>query len=119
METFDDVRTPEAYNAACEQIGCQNFLEDYLVNKIKGKPNVSLIHQPQETLLVNSGLGVASNSEYYSVLPVKNCENKYILYFYTYNVDDRKINVIMKENGAEFYNGSFQIRKSNEFKSIE
>jgi hypothetical protein len=39
-----------------------------------------------------------------------------MFYFYTYNVDDRKVQVTMKEDGGEFYNGSFQISKSREFR---
>ena len=71
LNTFDDVRNSEAYNKACELSGCQNFLEDYLIKKLKNvMGQVNLIHNNQETLLIHSGLGVASNSEYYSILPI-------------------------------------------------
>ena len=43
-----------------------------------------------------------------------------MFYFYTYNVDDRRVSVRMDEDGAEFYNGGFQISRSREFmKEIE
>jgi len=90
LETFDDVRDSESYNLACQKANCQNFLEDYLVKKISDKPNVVVIHNQEETLIKNSGLGVASNSEYYSIVPVDKEPNTYIFYFFTYNIDDRK-----------------------------
>ena len=117
LDTFDDVRNSEEYNKACELSGCQNFLEDYLIKKLKNvMGQVNLIHNNQETLLIHSGLGVASNSEYYSILPIDKEKNSYMFYFYTYNVDDRKVNIVMKENGNEFYNSRFQISKSREFR---
>lgn len=117
LNLFDDVRTSDEYNRICHNIGAQNFLEDYLVKKVNTRINdVVLIDNPQETLLVNSGLGVASNSEYYSIVPIEKHPNQYMFYFYTYNVDDRKVQVTMKEDDGEFYNGSFQISKSREFR---
>jgi hypothetical protein len=43
--------------------------------------------------LIHSGLGVASNSEYYSILPVTGKPDWYMFYFFTYNVDTRIIYV--------------------------
>lgn len=116
LEAFDDVKTAEEYNLACDKADCQNFLEDYLMKKLNNKPSVTLINSHSESLLEHSGLGVASNSEYYSILPIDKKPNSYMFYFYTYNVDDRKVNVIMKENGTEFYNTRFQISKAREFR---
>lgn len=117
LSTFDDVRTPEDYNRACAMAGAQNFLEDYMVKKINPlSEKVHLVHNEQETLLIHSGLGVASNSEYYSIVPVEGTESSYMLYFFTYNIDDRRVSVRMTEDGVEFFNGGFQISKSREFK---
>lgn len=117
LDVFDDVRTAQDYNKACELCGSQNFLEDYLMKKIDARRDeVVLIDNDKETLLVNSGLGVASNSEYYSIVPIEKNPNHYMFYFYTYNIDDRKVQVVMSESGSEFFNGSFQISKTREFK---
>ena len=117
LSLIDDVRTTDDYNRVCDKIGAQNFLEDYLTKKINTvRDKVTLIDNHQETLLIHSGLGVASNSEYYSILPIENKDNHFMFYFYTYNIDDRRVAIIMKEDGAEFFNGSFQISKSREFK---
>jgi hypothetical protein len=117
LNTFTDVRTANEYNADCEKIGAQNFLEDYMIKKLNPRINDIVIqHNNEETILKNSGLGVASNSEYYSILPIQKEENNFMFYFYTYNVDDRIVRVMMKEDGAEFFNGSFQISKSREFR---
>ncbi len=116
LETFDDVKTANEYNVACQKAGAHNFLEDYLVKKIQGKENIHLAHNEQETILTNSGLGVASNSEYYSILPISKEENHFMFYFFTYNIDDRIVRILMTEDNSEFFNGSFQISKNREFK---
>ncbi len=116
LSVFDDVRTANEYNSACERAGAHNFLEDYMMKKVSGHENINLVVNDEETILKNSGLGVASNSEYYSILPIAKEENRFMFYFFTYNIDDRIVRVIMKEDGGEFYNGSFQISKSREFK---
>jgi len=116
LDNFHDVRNPNDYNRICREIGAQNFLEDYLVKVINKTSGVEVVNTQQETFLIHSGLGVASNSEYYSILPVEKETNMYMFYFFTYNVDDRIVKITMKEDGAEFYNGSFQISKTREFK---
>ena len=119
LQIFKDVRTPDDYNALCQNVGAQNFLEDFMVkviNQNNHENKAVLVNNPQETLLIHSGLGVASNSEYYSILPIKDKPNGYMFYFYTYNVDDRKVNITMTEAGGEFYNNRFQISKTREFR---
>ena len=116
LETFDDVRNETEYNTACEKIGAHNFLEDYLVKKLKGLENKYVIEHNEETLLKHSGLGVASNSEYYSIIPIVGKPNNYMFYFYTYNVDGRNVNLTMKEDGVEFFIYRWQIDKKREVK---
>ena len=117
LNTFDDVRTTEEYNNICQNIGAQNFLEDYLIKKLRGlEKDYYIEHNNEQTLLKHSGLGVASNSEYYSIIPIVNKPNIYMFYFYTYNVDNRKVNITMRESGKEFFIYSWQIDKTIEFK---
>jgi len=95
LKEFDDVRTPEEWNAVCTRRRCENYLEEYLSKVIFSfNPNdVQLVTNDKSTLLINSGLGVASNSEYYSILPVVGKPNNYMFYFFTYNRDYRNIYV--------------------------
>ena len=95
LKEFDDVRTPEEWNEVCQRRKCENYLEDYLSKVIYSfNPNdVQLITNDKDTLLINSGLGVASNSEYYSIIPVVGEPNHYMFYFFTYNRDNRFIYV--------------------------
>jgi glycosyltransferase involved in cell wall biosynthesis len=117
LSTFDDVRTAEEYNNVCQNIGAQNFLEDYLIKKLSGLENkFYLEHNQEETLLKNSGLGVASNSEYYSIIPIVNSPGRFMFYFFTYNIDERNVKISIKESGVEFYNHKWQIDKTREFK---
>ena len=119
LEIFHDTRKPDEYNQICSSLGAQNFLEDYLTKVInKYEQDIIKIDNNEETLLIHSGLGVASNSEYYSIIPIEKHPNEYLFYFYTYNVDDRKVNITMTENGNEFYNNRFQISKTKEFKKF-
>ena len=117
LNTFDDVRTAEEYNNICQNIGAQNFLEDYLTKKLIGLENQYYIeHNEEETLLKNSGLGVASNSEYYSIIPIVGKPNNFMFYFFTYNIDARNVRITIKESGVEFYTYKWQIDKTREFK---
>ena len=95
LKEFDDVRTAEEWNAVCEKRGCENYLEDYLSKVIFSfNPNdIQLVTNNESTILINSGLGVASNSEYYSIIPVVGKPNMYVFYFFTYNRDFRNIYV--------------------------
>jgi len=95
LKEFDDVRTPEEWNEVCARRKCENYLEDYLSKVIYSfNPNdIQLVTNEYSTLLINSGLGVASNSEYYSIIPVVGKPNTYMFYFFTYNRDYRNIYV--------------------------
>ena len=95
LKEFDDVRTPEQWNAVCARRKCENYLEDYLSKVIFSfNPNdIQLVTNDKDTLLIHSGLGVASNSEYYSIIPVVGKPNFYMFYFFTYNRDNRMIYV--------------------------
>jgi hypothetical protein len=95
LKTFHDTRDAQEYNQICESLGAQNFLEEYMAKVINrvDKNDITLIDSPEETFLKHSGRGVASNSEYYSILPVVGKPNNYMFYFYTYNIDNRVINV--------------------------
>jgi hypothetical protein len=95
LKEFDDVRTPEEWNQVCARRKCENYLEDYLSKVIYSfNPNdVQLVTNDKDTLLIHSGLGVASNSEYYSIIPVVGKPNNYMFYFFTYNRDYRNIYV--------------------------
>ena len=95
LKEFDDVRTPEQWNAVCKRRGCENYLEDYLSKVIFSfnQNDIQLVTNNESTILINSGLGVASNSEYYSIIPVVGKPNMYVFYFFTYNRDFRNIYV--------------------------
>jgi hypothetical protein len=95
LKEFDDVRTPDEWNAVCARRKCENYLEDYLSKVIFSfNPNdVQVITNDKDTMLIHSGLGVASNSEYYSIISVVGKPNFYMFYFFTYNRDNRMIYV--------------------------
>jgi hypothetical protein len=116
LQAFEDVRTPDKYNELCERVGAQNFLEDFLIKIITNNNSnneVTLIHNQEQTLLKHSGLGVASNSEYYSILPIVRKQNNFMFYFYTYNVDDRKLKISIDSKNFNFMK-TIEISKTNE-----
>jgi hypothetical protein len=69
-------------------------------------------------MLVNSGKGVSSHSEYYSLLPVLESVNKVMFYFYTYNIDNRSVEIKIKEEGKVIYISKFDILTTREFKRV-
>jgi glycosyltransferase involved in cell wall biosynthesis len=118
LKTFHDVRNQDEYNSICSSIGSQNFLEDYLIKALKNIPTdtYELINNDQETFLLESGLGTSSNSEYYSIIPIEGEDNTFMFYFFSYNLDERKVNIKILEGGIEFFNTRFQVNKSREYK---
>jgi hypothetical protein len=117
---FDDVRTENEYNEICNSIGAQNFLEDYFMKCVNGRGNdtIKIITNEQETFLVNSGLGTSSNSEYYSIVPVVGSENKWMFYFYSYNIDDRIVRVNIEAGAGEVFQHQWRISESREYKKL-
>ena len=120
LRTFNDVRTPQEYNRICEEYKCQNFLEDYMINVLRRDSDENKFHlvtNERQTFLINTGSeGASSNSEYYSILPIEGTEDEYMFYFFSYNVDERFVNISISEEGNEFFNTRFQIRKHREYK---
>jgi len=111
LSHFTDHRDEDSYNNHCQQLSCQNFLEHYFMSVIKDVQGVKIIENKEETFLVNSGRGVSSNSEYYSIIPVRDRENRYMFYFFTYNIDQRVVYVKIGE-----YLFKIDIAKNREFK---
>jgi hypothetical protein len=83
---LDDVRTPEDYNRVCENIGCQNFLEDYMMKRVQKTTGVWVEYPEEQTFLKHSGHGKSSNSEYVGIVNYEKWNIKYF-YFYSYNED--------------------------------
>lgn len=102
VKLLDDVRIPEEYNKLCESIKAQNFLEDYMMKKVEKTNGVWLEYPWMETFLVNSGHGTSSNSEYYGILK-EETTGENVFYFYSYNKDDRTINVYFDDNDTSVF----------------
>ena len=98
---LDDVRTPEEYNTLCESIGAQNFLEDYMMKKVLNTQGVWVEYPEKETLLVHTGEGKSSNSEYVGIVRCEE-ENRNYFYFYTYNETVPHYKMRLLNNKREF-----------------
>jgi hypothetical protein len=108
---IDDVRTPEEYNSLCERIGCQNFLEDYLMKKVQRTTGVWVEYPEEGTFLKHTGDGKSSNSEYTGILNDERWDINYF-YFYTYNED-------LSSYYLNLYNKNGQLIHVHEFKERE
>lgn len=115
LSKFKDVKTPEEYNKLCLEYDAYNFLEHFMFKVLENEPSVHIVNIDGHTMLKNSGRGVSSNSEYYCILPIQGTNNGYIFYFYTYNIDDRIINLSIKDMGVEKFNDTFKISETNEY----
>jgi glycosyltransferase involved in cell wall biosynthesis len=108
---IDDVREPEEYNALCESIGSQNFLEDYMIKKVNKTKGVWVEHPEDLTFLKHTGDGKSSNSEYIGILNYERWDTKYF-YFYTYNEDLTQYTVDeYNKEGKLVYTHSFKERE--------
>jgi hypothetical protein len=112
LKKFKDIRDEEQFTNYCRSIGCHNFLEDYFMNILKNEPNLWI--ESGVTILPESGIGLSSNSEYISVLPIDGKENEFVFYFFTYNIDDRYITIKIEENEDVIFNETHSILKTNE-----
>jgi hypothetical protein len=121
VKEFDDVRTPAEWDVVCKKRKCENYLEDYLSKVVYSfnQNDIYLVTNPKETLLINSGLGVASNSEYYSILPIVGKSNMYMFYFFTYNIDNRVVYVSIDDRSEDKKSGiafKIDIAEEKEYK---
>lgn len=107
IEKLRDIPTDkEGYNEFAKKIGAQNYLEHFLYKyffeHIKDSIYIHTTEIQENTILVNSGLGVQSCSEYVSILPVEGNPMLFCLYSFSYNTDDRKkVFSMIKKNGEE------------------
>lgn len=118
ISTFADVRSPEEFNQECKVLNCHNFLEDYLMKAISvcHENTYTLINNVGGTFLTKSGLGVSSNSEYYSILPIEDEPNNFMFYFFTYNQDEREIAFTFEPTTGIKESFLIPIKYQNEFK---
>ena len=121
VKEFDDVRTPAQWDVVCKKRKCENYLEDYLSKVVYSfnQNDIQLVTNPKETLLIHSGLGVASNSEYYSILPIVGKPNNYMFYFFTYNIDNRVVYVSIDDRSEDKKSGiafKIDIAEEKEYK---
>ena len=119
LNIFPDIRDEDVFNEVCRTIGSQNFLEDYMYKIIKDEIGLWVVIN-ERTILPNSGVGVSSNSEYMSIIPIVDEPNKLMYYFFTYNIDDKIVRVTIWEDGNEIYQLTNKISENREIqKEIE
>lgn len=119
LKIFPDIRDEDVFNEVCRAIGSQNFLEDYMYKIIKDEVGLWVVIN-QRTILPDSGVGVSSNSEYMSIIPIDGEPNKLMYYFFTYNIDDKIVQVTIWEDGNEIYKLTNKISENREIqKEIE
>jgi glycosyltransferase involved in cell wall biosynthesis len=117
LDIFPDIRSEELFNEKCRQIGSQNFLEDYMFKTIKDEHGL-WIEPNVRTILPNSGVGVSSNSEYMSILPIDGDDNKLMFYFFTYNIDDKIVHVRISSNDIVYDEVVNKISESREIQKV-
>lgn len=115
LKMFPDIRDGDIFTKKCESLGCHNFLEHYFMKILSGEDYLWIVKNEQKTILPNSGLGVSSNSEYYSILPVNDLKDEWAFYFFSYNIDDRQLNIILTENNVEIFNDTFKISEQQKY----
>lgn len=98
LNLVPDSRSGDEFNEHCKSVGAENFLEDYYMKLLDGKQNLWI--QPNtKTILPHSGVGVSSNSEYISILPINNSSEEFMVYFFTYNAEENRIvNITITSN---------------------
>lgn len=95
------LRTPEKYNKECSDNSSHNFLENYFYSKLSKFSNELIIEETNEEKLFNNpNINIFSGVEYLAILPVKNKNNSFIVWFNSSNdKDNRKIEFTFDNNG--------------------
>jgi len=95
------VRTPEAYNKACQDAGCHNFLENFFFVKLNPYEKHLLIEEiTEDQLFEDSEINIFSGVEYLSLIPIKDQPYSFIIWFNSSNTKDgRRIEFIIENNG--------------------
>jgi glycosyltransferase involved in cell wall biosynthesis len=112
LKTFPYIINPNEFILDCERRGSHNFLEHYFMAILRDE--MGLWIEYGSTIVPNSGLGRSSTSEYMSILPIEGREGEFMFYFYTYNVDDRSIQLRVYEEEEEITNITQQISQNRE-----
>lgn len=115
LKMFPDVRDGHEFTVMCENMGRHNFLEHYFMGVLKDEVGLWIVNNDQKTIIPNSGLGVSSNSEYYSLVPVDGDRQKWVFYFYTYNLDERSLEIVVKEEDTLIFSEKVVILDNREY----
>jgi len=115
LNKFLDYRNKESFNKACERLGTHNFLEVYFWEILKSEHGLWIEHNKENSILPNSGLGSFSNSEYFSIVPIKDEPNNLVVYFKSYNVDNRDVNIIVESDDSTNFNTTIKLSETNHY----
>jgi hypothetical protein len=116
-KVFDNIRTPENFNKECNKIGSHNFLESYFYHKLMKYKNELIIEETdEEKLFNNSNINIFSGVEYLAILPIKD-KNDFVLWFNSSNnLDDRRLEISIINNGVSDHCTHFIKNRSYFFK---
>lgn len=87
----ENPRSPERFNKECEDLHINNFLENYFYKKLINYKDKILIEETDEEILFNnSKINLFSGVEYLTLLPVKNDEKSFVVWFNSSNTKDNR-----------------------------
>ena len=114
------IRTPEAYNKECQDLGCHNFLESLFYNKLSKHEDQLIIENiTEEKLFEGAEINIFSGVEYLAILPVKDQSYSFIIWFNSSNTkDDRRIEFMIENKGIVERTTHFIKEKSYYLKKI-
>jgi glycosyltransferase involved in cell wall biosynthesis len=115
LANVSETYTEQEFNDECKRLNCHNFLEDYFMKVMQQHNDITIVHPAEQTFLKHSGLGISSNSEYYSILPVAGKSLVFMFYFFTYNRDDRELYIELRSAKQTYQVHSFKFSEVDEF----
>ena len=104
VDLFDsifNVRTPDEYNLECSNSKSHNFLENYFYKKFFNFKDQLIIEKTDEDKFFNnSEKNIFSGVEYLTLLPIKDDEKSFMVWFNSSNdKDDRRIEFVYTNKG--------------------
>lgn len=125
VDTYLDIfirnyRTPETFNRLSTELGSENFLENVFYHMFKHNLGKYVVEETtEEKLFPNSNINIFSECEYLTVLPVKDNDDLFAIWYSSSNkTDNRKIIITIYGNDKLIKSYLHNIEKQSHFYKV-
>ena len=117
LQNFKYVTNEKDYNILTREVGSEtNCLENFFYQTLKNSDKLLLQQINEGELFSTSKVNLFSNIEYFTILPMKNNNDNFIIWFSSANsIDNRFISIHVLKNGEDIFSHTDKIDKDYRF----